>query len=342
MYARDFFRTSEPGRVLPDFGPQPRSQGGGNRIPGGDRLVLGEGPVGPEERQRQGKALAARPRLLTPVDVEDPDLGQGGAALRNSLPAARQTDTPRASRLRPFQIQRLSWGLTEIVMGVDRFARMSSRRYDSPIGNGRTRMMDQLDPQMSGTAEGLIAFLDWAARTGELSPNTAAAYKTAVTQVLEIDGDAWSSTNIQELSVDRQFDRFARLRASRYNATSLRTYGNRFRAAIKNYLKFLEDPTNFRTNQPPVSRAKNPEKGGTTPAKPRDRATRANSAPSAPSKGEPTDLIQYPFPLRSGVMVYLSLPRDLRRDESQRIAAFVASLAIDPSPDPTDVRGEHP
>jgi hypothetical protein len=219
---------------------------------------------------------------------------------------------------------------------------MSSRRYDSPIGNGRTRMTDQLDPQMSGTAEGLIAFLEWAARTGELSPNTAASYKTAVTQVLEIDGDAWSSTNIQELSVDRQLDRFARLRASRYNATSLRTYGNRFRAAIKNYLNFLEDPTNVRRNQPPVSRAKNPEKGGTTPAKPRDRATRANPAPSAPSKGEPTDLIQYPFPLRSGVMVYLSLPRDLRRDESQRIAAFVASLAIDPSPDPTDIRGEHP
>ncbi len=29
-------------------------------------------------------------------------------------------------------------------------------------------------------------------------------------------------------------------------------------------------------------------------------------------------------------MVYLSLPRDLRRNEAERIAAFVASLAIDP------------
>ncbi len=44
----------------------------------------------------------------------------------------------------------------------------------------------------------------------------------------------------------------------------------------------------------------------------------------------PTDLVQYPFPLRAGVMAYLSLPRDLQRGEAQRIAAFVASLAIDP------------
>jgi hypothetical protein len=41
------------------------------------------------------------------------------------------------------------------------------------------------------------------------------------------------------------------------------------------------------------------------------------------------------------VMAYLSLPRDLRRDESQRIAAFVASLAIDSWPDTTDSRGEN-
>jgi hypothetical protein len=202
-------------------------------------------------------------------------------------------------------------------------------------------MTDQRDPQMSGTAEGLIAFLDWAARTGELSSNTAASYKTAITQVLEIDGEAWSSTNIHELDVDRQLDRFARLRASRYNATSLRTYGNRFRAAVKNYLKYLEDPTNFRTNQPPAPRTKSPEKmPGTAPAKPRDRATTGAPVPAAPSKGEPTDLIQYPFPLRSGVMVYLSLPRDLRRDECQRISAFVASLAIDPPPGSSDDIGQ--
>jgi hypothetical protein len=39
-------------------------------------------------------------------------------------------------------------------------------------------------------------------------------------------------TDIRELNVARQMDRFAQLRASRYNPTSLRTYGNRLSAAI--------------------------------------------------------------------------------------------------------------
>jgi hypothetical protein len=121
-------------------------------------------------------------------------------------------------------------------------------------------MTTEPDPMMSGTAQGLIAFLEWASRTGELAPNTAAAYKTAVTKVLEIDGEAWATTNIGELDVARQLDRFARLRASRYNAASLRTYGNRFSAAITHYRKYLGDPSGFRASQPKVSRGKGTEK----------------------------------------------------------------------------------
>jgi|ERR1700730_78699 hypothetical protein len=202
--------------------------------------------------------------------------------------------------------------------------------------------MTVLDPQMSGTAEGLIAFLDWAARTGELSANTVAAYKTAVTQVLEIDGEAWASTKVRELNIDRQLDRFTRLRASRYNATSLRTYENRFRAAINHYVRYLEDPASFRANQPKGPRVKSPEKTtGSGPPTRRERTTTPGGTPFVPNKNEPTDLVQYPFPLRSGVMVYLSLPRDLRPEESQRIAAFVASLAIDPPPVSAETRGEN-
>jgi hypothetical protein len=184
---------------------------------------------------------------------------------------------------------------------------------------------------MNGTAEGMIAFLDWTGRTGELSPNTAAAYKTAVTQVLEIDGEAWAKTKIRDLDVDRQLDRFARLRASRYNATSLRTYGNRFRAAVAHYMKYLEDPTTFRAGQPKVSRPKGTDKPQTSaPPKGRDRTTPPGAQkPKESSPAESSDLVQYPFPLRAGVMAYLSLPRDLRRVECQRIAAFVASLAVD-------------
>jgi hypothetical protein len=189
----------------------------------------------------------------------------------------------------------------------------------------------ELDRQMSGTADGLVAFLDWAARTGELSANTAAGYKTAVTRVLEIDGEAWADTSIRELDVSRQMDRFARLRASRYNPTSLRTYGNRLSAAVTHYLKYLDDPATFRAAQPGTPRAKTSDKAARPTA--RDGSgpgIGADLASTGAGRAASGDLVQYPFPIRTGLMAYISLPRDLSRTEAQRISAFVASLAIDP------------
>jgi hypothetical protein len=197
-------------------------------------------------------------------------------------------------------------------------------------------MTAEPETQMSGTADGLIAFLEWASRTGELSPNTAASYKTAVTQVLEIDGEAWTNTKILDLDIERQLDRFARLRASRYSATSLRTYRNRFKAATSHYVKYLEDPATFRTGQPKVTRPKSSDRQqaeSDSTAKSRKQAPQSRVTPTVVAAGESSDLVQYPFPLRTGIMAYLSLPRDLRRTEAQRIGAFVASLAIDPMPE---------
>lgn len=182
---------------------------------------------------------------------------------------------------------------------------------------------------MSGTAEGLVRFLDWASRTGEIAPNTAASYKSAVTKVMEID-EAWRASKIRELDVTRQLDRFIRLRGSRYNAASLRTYSNRFSAAISHYLNFLENPSEFRGGQTKIARSKGPEKQSAGPEAPEQAARARTSSRSFTNNQDPADLVQYPFPLRLGVMAYLSLPRDLNRSEAQRVAAFVASLAIDP------------
>ncbi len=190
-------------------------------------------------------------------------------------------------------------------------------------------MMDDevQDLQMSGTGEGLVKFLDWASRTGEIAPNTAASYKSAVTKVMEID-DTWRSSRIKELDVARQLDRFTRLKGSRYNATSLRTYGNRFSAAISHYLRYLENPSGFR-GQTKSARSKGSEKSSPGSKDAAQVVPPKQNPRGFSSTQEPGDLVQYPFPLRLGVMAYLSLPRDMKRSEAQRVAAFVASLAID-------------
>ena len=188
--------------------------------------------------------------------------------------------------------------------------------------------------QMSGTAAGLVAFLDWTSRTGELSSNTATSYKTAVTKVFEIDGESWPSIRVADVKIDNQLDRFARLRASRYNSASLQSYGTRFRASIDHYKRYLENPVDFKTSQPVTGKIKPQDKA--SGKKPRARirtgepGRKDGTITSVSTPTQVSDLVQYPFPLRNGVMAYLSLPRDLGSAEARRIASFVASLAIDP------------
>jgi hypothetical protein len=192
--------------------------------------------------------------------------------------------------------------------------------------------MEDAALQMNGTAEGLIAFLDWTARSGLLSGNTAASYRTAVTKVMEIDGESWQATPVSEVDVDNQLERFTRLRAGRYNPESLTTYGNRFRGAFEHYARYLEDPKNFRAGQAKVPKAKVPsetskDSKGPKHGTPSPRSSRQQGR----EDGGAEKLIEYPFPLASGAMAYLSLPRDFRRSDASRIAKFVESLAIDPA-----------
>ena len=199
-------------------------------------------------------------------------------------------------------------------------------------------MNDEMNKQMSGTAEGLVEFLEWASRKGELGKNTVIAYKTAVNKIFEIDGETWRSTNIIDVNfeIDRQIDRFIRLRANEYSAKSLRTYSNRFKAAVSTYKRYLLDPSNFRAGASGLPRAKSQEASKPPLKRPISRTKLQSSVgePSVPTPSvEQSDLVNYPFPLRGGLMVYLSLPRDLRKSEAARIGAFVTCLAVDPVPE---------
>jgi hypothetical protein len=197
-------------------------------------------------------------------------------------------------------------------------------------------MNEKVVDQMSGTADGLVAFLDWAGLKGVMSRATTTAYKTAVSKVFEIDDDAWHKIVVKGLDVELQLERFARLRGSKYSPESLRTYCNRFRAAVSSYIRYLDDPANFRSGSSVAGKAKRTQTKRSNSIDAAQNGVRIkgsqHEATSTPaSKAIESDLVQYPFPLRNGVMAYLMLPKDLRKAEATRIAAFVASLAIDPT-----------
>jgi hypothetical protein len=58
--------------------------------------------------------------------------------------------------------------------------------------------------------------------------------------------------------------------------------------------------------------------------------------PSTVARIDQSYLLTSPFPLRSGLVCYFHLPRDLSRVDAERLKAFVTAIAT-PEEAPTDV-----
>jgi hypothetical protein len=192
----------------------------------------------------------------------------------------------------------------------------------------------------SGTAKGLLEFLDYARVKGMLARKTSESYKSASSLVLAIDGAGWENIEVRGLDLDQQLDRYIRLRGAKASPQTLGTYGQRVRSAIELYRDFLDNPTGFRG---PSAR---PRPGSTAVRRSPATETGQQAAPHAStrviSSAEPSDLVTYPFPLRTGGMAYLQLPRELTHSDVRRLCSFLESLAIDVVSETTSPPGDGP
>lgn len=190
------------------------------------------------------------------------------------------------------------------------------------------------EQMMDGTAAGLLAFLAWAADRGALNASTAGAMRAAVTQVVEIEADDPATVDVRRLDVEDLLDRFARKRGHKYSPDSLNTYFGRFRRACDMYVEYLDNPAGWRPPKGRPARKAKPERSGTNgdSAPPPSTGSLLSPATLATPHSAESQLITYPFPLRSGTTAYFQLPRELPRAEVERMIGFLQSLAIDPQP----------
>jgi hypothetical protein len=180
-----------------------------------------------------------------------------------------------------------------------------------------------MDEMRSATAAGLLDFLRWTQEKGLLPAPTAGARRSAAQKVLEIDGDGWRDIDVRALDVEEQFERFARLRGSKYSPGSLKTYGQRFRDAVALYLDYLANPTGFRAPRSRSTRTTKP-----TSVSGADSGIVTESATVERIPAVARDLITYPFPMQSGVLAYVQLPMRVAASDAERLCAFIRSIAV--------------
>jgi hypothetical protein len=211
-------------------------------------------------------------------------------------------------------------------------------------------------PADPNTGAGLIEFLDAAIDKGWFNVSSAKALKTATMKVFDVES-GWASMDLRSLDADSLFERFRNLRRNSYTDDSMRIYKTRFKQALKMHLARLDGDPDWKSYGP-SSRVSGPAKQGPNGAKSARKASVAEatvgaSTPAANNVVEEEDpsvtnsstpgsvpLMRFPFPLRDAVDVWLTLPRDLTKDEAERLSIFIRSLARTdgqtPAPEPPD------
>ena len=182
------------------------------------------------------------------------------------------------------------------------------------------------DTITTGTGQGLVEFLTYVTDKGLLNKNTAGALRAAARELLSVENKDLASIDVRKLDVDQLAHRFANLRAQKFAPQSLETYQSRFRKAVDMYLRYLDNPAGWRP-EIRTRAAPSPERTG---GRSNGGVPTAATLPPPASSG----MIQYPFPIREGVVASLTLPTNLRKTEAKRLAAFLESLAVEEPPAP--------
>lgn len=195
----------------------------------------------------------------------------------------------------------------------------------------------------SGTAAGLIEYLESEDDDGRIGTSVRRSQVSAVKAVLGVNSN-WEDLRVTDIDPTVAFDVFVGERGAEYTAETLATYQRRFEQALGQYRAWLG------VRKPPPSIGVFPESislsergpgvrsGGSVGTFRNSRTGRIRPM-TAGGEGwivgkeslgigsDPT--IPHRFPIRPGLLAKVELPVDLTRLEAERLAAFIYALAVE-------------
>ncbi len=183
-----------------------------------------------------------------------------------------------------------------------------------------------------GSGGGLIAFLNWTIDKDELVDATASALRTGCVKVLSVEDD-WQDLDLRTANIDNIVARFRNRHRLDMKERTLDQYDQRLRQSVEMYLKWLDGDPTWKPAQRKKAASTNGGNGGGNMVAP--VSAPALTQPEVPVQQDPpkAGMITYPFPIRPGLRGSIQLPEDLTAREASRIAAFIATLAVEEEPE---------
>jgi hypothetical protein len=182
--------------------------------------------------------------------------------------------------------------------------------------------------------DALLNFTDLLANKGLAKGNTAAALKTAASKILS-DLSADEESDVRKVDIPLAVRRFNNKNPNALSPASLAQYQRRVANVIGEFVRYVDNPTSYAGiggRTPKVGKADNGER----PLPPAKRQTASDASGQDGPSASPTSGssgLTLAFPLRGDFLAQVVLPRDLKSDEARRLAAFIATLAVDFAPD---------
>ncbi len=169
------------------------------------------------------------------------------------------------------------------------------------------------------TADALLNFLKQAGMEGLINPAAARSRRRAVEQ-LQSELTEAERQDIRRIDVDELVSRFHKLEGSSIRSETLQVYADRVRAALDEYLAWLDNPDSFMGAKREKARAFVRGAGAL------DESKRAAEQATLEATENPPSVV--PVPIREDHVVYLAnLPLRLTRTEAEKIARVVRAFA---------------
>lgn len=190
----------------------------------------------------------------------------------------------------------------------------------------------------SGTARGLVDYLDSLVEKGRSRVGVITPLKTALIKVLEkTEGADWEKIDVIKLDVDDAIGRFKNFTLGTYTDASYRAYELRIKRAIKWYDYFLKNPGWFpKETGRNIARVEN---GGSKQATGKIKDQKPNSQTQSAASQSPQpeikaelpkiDSIAYPFPLANGQTARIYIPKGITKADVKRMSIFLEVLVIE-------------
>lgn len=168
-----------------------------------------------------------------------------------------------------------------------------------------------------------LQFIRQSAVSGLINPATSVSRKKAAEQLLT-QLNTNEQQDLRQLDVDKLCSRFHKLQGSTIREESLEIYKSRLKAALGDFITWVDNPFDFVPGSSDQARAtqKNADRLPST------EAEKAKEELALNLPENPTGI--FPIPIRKDRVVYLqNLPLDLSSKEAQKIVAVVQAL-VDP------------